>query len=99
MQRIVILSLANDVNQLVSMDLKDLIAGKVWILHLIDETLRYSAAGLINKKKIFLLRYFIYRLAILIFQKSVLVIMVKNLLMMADKGMSQDVTDVIWREI
>ena len=43
--------LADFFDHLVSMDLKEPRAGKVWILHLIDAASRYSAASLIKTKK------------------------------------------------
>ena len=39
-------------NDYVSMDLKEVEKGKVWILHLIDAATRYTAACLITRKKI-----------------------------------------------
>ena len=38
-------------NQVVSMDLKEVVKGKVWILHLVDNCTRYTAAALISTKK------------------------------------------------
>ena len=38
-------------NEYVSMDLKEIKKGKLWILHLIDAATRYTAACLINRKK------------------------------------------------
>jgi hypothetical protein len=38
-------------NQHICMDLKEVIKGKLWILHLIDSATRYTAATLINTKK------------------------------------------------
>ena len=38
-------------NEYVSMDLKEIKKGKLWILHLIDAAARYTAACLISKKK------------------------------------------------
>lgn len=35
----------------VSMDLKEVVKGKVWILHLVDEATRYTAASIIETKK------------------------------------------------
>ena len=48
---IVGLRLADNFNEVVSMDLKEYIHGESWILHLIDTATRYSAACLINTKK------------------------------------------------
>ena len=48
---VVSLPLADRFNQLVSMDLKEIKASKLWILHLIDAASRYSAACLIKTKK------------------------------------------------
>ena len=38
-------------NQVVSMDLKEIQKGKIWILHLVDNATRYTAATLIYSKK------------------------------------------------
>ena len=38
-------------NQVVSMDLKEVVKGKCWILHLVDNCTRYTAAALISTKK------------------------------------------------
>ena len=38
-------------NQVISMDLKEIEKGKLWILHLVDSATRYTAATLINTKK------------------------------------------------
>ena len=51
MKPIVGLRLADNFNEVVSMDLKEYIHGESWILHLIDTATRYSAACLINTKK------------------------------------------------
>lgn len=42
---------AQEFNGCVSMDLKEVTKGKVWILHLIDEATRYTAAAVIYRKK------------------------------------------------
>ena len=47
-RNVVGLPLADNFNQVVCIDLKEYIDNKVWILHLIDATTRYSAACLIR---------------------------------------------------
>ena len=42
---------ADKFNQVVSMDLKEVEKGKLWILHLVDNATRYTAATLISSKK------------------------------------------------
>ena len=42
---------AQEFNGCVSMDLKEVTKGKVWLLHLIDEATRYTAAAVIYTKK------------------------------------------------
>ena len=44
-------SMAEEFNQVVCMDLKDVIKGKLWILHLIDAGTRYTNAMLIKSKR------------------------------------------------
>ena len=45
------LPLATEFNQVVCLDLKEYIHNKVWILHMIDASTRYSAARLITTKR------------------------------------------------
>ena len=42
---------SQEFNGCVSMDLKEVAKGKVWLLHLVDEATRYTAAAVINSKK------------------------------------------------
>ena len=42
---------ASKFNQVVSMDLKDIEKGRKWILHIVDEATRYTAASIIDTKK------------------------------------------------
>ena len=42
---------ANDFNQVVSMDLKEITKGEIWILHMVDSATRYTVAGIIKTKR------------------------------------------------
>ena len=48
---VVSLPLANKFNQVVCLDLKEYVHNKVWILHMIDATTRYSQERLITSKR------------------------------------------------
>ena len=48
---IVAMPKAEEFNQVVSMDLKEVEKGKVWLLHLIDHGTRYTAAAVVKSKR------------------------------------------------
>ena len=48
---IVAMPKASKFNQVVSMDLKELVKGKRWILHIVDEATRYTAASIVDTKR------------------------------------------------
>ena len=48
---VVALPKASRFNECVNMDLKELVKGKKWILHLIDASTRYTAAAIISSKR------------------------------------------------
>ena len=48
---VVALPKADRFNQVVAMDLKEVQKGKLWILHMVDNATRYTAAGIINTKR------------------------------------------------
>ena len=48
---IVSLPKANDFNQVVTMDLKEIKKGEIWILHMVDCATRYTAAAIVRSKR------------------------------------------------